>query len=255
MQLWEKEQIQTLLPAIGVMVILAIILRLTLGKREEKVRRIPLQIIAVILLLLEVGKQTLSIIEGYDLYHIPLHYCSLFLYVLPVMAFYNGKYKQKVNAIGAGICMALTLMMLIYPGIIYSGGNVRAYFTDFFSFHTVTFHNVAMFALPVILLLDLHTHQKGDGKAVAIFALCFAVAAGSMAQILKTNFANFYSCNIGPLETVRQNMQAAIGAVPTQIIYVAIVAVLHIGFTILSYELFRLVKGLLKSGAKEKAAV
>ena len=94
MQLWEKEQIQTLLPAIGVMVILAIILRLTLGKREEKVRRIPLQIIAVILLLLEVGKQTLSIMRGYSLYHIPLHYCSLFLYVLPVMAFYNVKYKQ-----------------------------------------------------------------------------------------------------------------------------------------------------------------
>ncbi len=254
MQLWEKEQIQTLIPAIGVMVILAIILRLTLSKREEKVRRIPLQIIAVILLVLEVGKQTLSIIKGYDLYHIPLHYCSLFLYVLPAMAFYKGKYKQQVNAIGAGICMALTLMMLIYPGIIYSGNNVKEYFTNFFSFHTVTFHNVAMFALPVILLLELYTPQKGDVKAVAVFALCFAAAAGSMAQVLKTNFANFYSCNIAPLETVRQNLQASLGAVPTQILYVAIVAVLHIGFTVLSYWLFCLVKNWLKSGAKEKTA-
>lgn len=246
MQLWEKEQIQTLLPAIGVMVVLAIILRLTLGKREEKARRIPLQIIAVILLALEVGKQTLSIIKGYDLYHIPLHYCSLFIYVLPVMAFYKGKHRQKVNAIGAGICAALTLLMLIYPGIIYSGGNVRAYFTDFFSFHTVTFHNLAMFAFPVILALELHTPQKGDGKAVAVFALGFTVVAGTMAQVLKTNFANFYSCNVAPLETVRLNMQEVIGVVPTQIIYVAIVAVLHIGFTVLSYVLYSLVRNRIK---------
>lgn len=246
MQLWEKEQIQTLLPAIGVMVVLAIILRLTLGKREEKARRIPLQIIAVILLALEVGKQTLSIIKGYDLYHIPLHYCSLFIYVLPVMAFYKGKHRQKVNAIGAGICAALTLLMLIYPGIIYSGGNVRAYFTDFFSFHTVTFHNLAMFAFPVILALELHTPQKGDGKAVAVFALGFTVVAGTMAQVLKTNFANFYSCNVAPLETVRLNMQEGIGVVPTQIIYVAIVAVLHIGFTVLSYVLYSLVRNRIK---------
>ena len=246
MQLWEKEQIQTLLPAIGVMVVLAIILRLTLGKREEKARRIPLQIIAVILLALEVGKQTLSIIKGYDLYHIPLHYCSLFIYVLPVMAFYKGKHRQKVNAIGAGICAALTLLMLIYPGIIYSGANVREYFTNYFSFHTVTFHNLAMFAFPVILALELHTPQKGDLKAVAVFALGFTVVAGTMAQVLKTNFANFYSCNVAPLETVRLNMQEGIGVVPTQIIYVAIVAVLHIGFTVLSYVLYSLVRNRIK---------
>jgi len=245
-QLWEKEQIQTLLPAIGVMVVLAIILRLTLGKREEKARRIPLQIIAVILLALEVGKQTLSIIKGYDLYHIPLHYCSLFIYVLPVMAFYKGKHRQKVNAIGAGICAALTLLMLIYPGIIYSGANVREYFTNYFSFHTVTFHNLAMFAFPVILALELHTPQKGDLKAVAVFALGFTVVAGTMAQVLKTNFANFYSCNVAPLETVRLNMQEGIGVVPTQIIYVAIVAVLHIGFTVLSYVLYSLVRNRIK---------
>ena len=246
MQLWEKEQIQTLLPAIGVMVVLAIILRLTLGKREEKIRLIPLQIIAVILLALEVGKQTLSIIKGYDLYHIPLHYCSLFIYVLPVMAFYKGKHRQKVNAIGAGICAALTLLMLIYPGIIYSGANVREYFTNYFSFHTVTFHNLAMFAFPVILALELHTPQKGDLKAVAVFALGFTVVAGTMAQVLKTNFANFYSCNVAPLETVRLNMQEVIGVVPTQIIYVAIVAVLHIGFTVLSYVLYSLVRNRIK---------
>ena len=253
MQLWEKEQVETLLPAIGVMIVLAIILRLTLGKKSETVRRIPLQIIAVILLALEVGKQAISFSRGYDLYHIPLHLCSLFLYVLPVMAFYRGKHQQKVNAIGAGICAALTLLMLIYPGIIYSGNNVKEYFTEFMSFHTVTFHNVAMFAFPVILVLNLHTPKKGDWKAVAVFTAAFAVAAGSMAQILETNFANFYSCNVAPLEAVRISMQGALGATLTQVIYVLIVGILHIGFTVMSYNLYRLVSKLLV-GKKENVA-
>ena len=103
-----------------------------------------------------------------------------------------------------------------------------------------------MFAFPVILALELHTPQKGDLKAVAVFALGFTVVAGTMAQVLKTNFANFYSCNVAPLETVRLNMQEVIGVVPTQIIYVAIVAVLHIGFTVLSYVLYSLVRNRIK---------
>ena len=55
------------------MVILCVVLRLLLIKKDMKIRMIPLQVIAVILLLLEVGKQAVSFSRGYDLYHIPLH--------------------------------------------------------------------------------------------------------------------------------------------------------------------------------------
>jgi acid phosphatase family membrane protein YuiD len=57
MQLWTKEHAVTLIPAIVVMLLLGWLCRKTLGNKSLKIRMIPIQIIAVLLLLLEVGKQ------------------------------------------------------------------------------------------------------------------------------------------------------------------------------------------------------
>ena len=115
MELWTPEHTMTLLPALTVMLIIALGLRLLLGNKSTKVRMIPIQIIACLLLLLEVGKQAVSFSRGYDLYHLPFHFCSLFLLVLPMMAFYRGKHQNAVNAISASVCTSLLLLMLIYP--------------------------------------------------------------------------------------------------------------------------------------------
>ena len=85
MELWSPNHVKTLLPSFIIMIILGIILRIFLGKKSEKIRMIPFQICTVILLVLEVIKQVKSFADGYDLYHIPLHFCSLFLYLLPAM--------------------------------------------------------------------------------------------------------------------------------------------------------------------------
>ena len=86
MQLWTKEHALTLLPAIALMLIAAFFLRKWLINKPLKTRMIPFQILTVILLLLEVGKQGLSLYQGYDLYCLPFHYCSLFIFALPAMA-------------------------------------------------------------------------------------------------------------------------------------------------------------------------
>ena len=71
MELWSPAHIRSLLPSIGVMLILCALLRLWLGKKPLRVRMIPIQVIAVLLILLEIGKQTVSFSKGYNLYHIP----------------------------------------------------------------------------------------------------------------------------------------------------------------------------------------
>ena len=53
MVLWTPEHVQTLLPALAVMLVIAIGLRLWLHKKPYEIRMIPLKIIAVIFLLLE----------------------------------------------------------------------------------------------------------------------------------------------------------------------------------------------------------
>lgn len=253
MVLWTQNHLYTLLPALILMVVFTALLRRFLGNKPHHIRMIPFKIITVILLLLEVGKQVVSFSRGYDLYVIPLHFCSLVLFTMPAMAFYNGKYAPTVRAITAAVCAAIFLLTAIYPQLIYDGSCVDRYFTDFMDFHTVTFHNLVMFAFLLIPALDLHdAPSKKDPKAVALFILGYCAISAPIAQILKVNFNNFYSCNVGPLEQLRLSMQAVLGYGLTQVLYVLIVVVLDILFTLMCYWLFRLFR-LVSVGRKTSA--
>jgi len=241
MQLWTPEHARTLPPALLVMVALSLALRHFLKDKDRKIRMIPFQIITCLLLLLEVGKQGLSFARGYDLYHIPLHFCSLFLFVYPAASFYRGQHRQAVWSVTAGISAAVFLLMLIYPNLIYSPGNISNYFGDFFDFHTVTFHNLVMLGFLLIPALELHVPgEKGEARYVFWFMVAFSCVAAVMAQVLKTNFANFYSCNIPIFETLRTVVQPVIGYVFTQLIYVLCVAALQTAFTVGAYFVYRI---------------
>lgn len=245
MVLWTTEHAMTLLPALIFMVILAAVLRLTLGKRSRKVRMIPLQVIAVLLIVLEVGKQTTSFLRGYDLYSIPLHFCSLVLFALPAMAFYRGKHESKVFAVTTALCAAVFLLTAIYPNLIYSAWDIRHFFDDFMCTHTVAFHNAVMLAFLLIPALNLHTPAKGDGKAIAVFIFIYCIIGATAAHVLKTNYNNFYQCNIPPLESLRQLVASALGQTPAQILYVVIVTFMDLGFVSGTYGLYRLCHKLL----------
>ena len=96
MQLWTYEHAITVLPGLAIMAVLAVVLRKFLKEKPHHIRMIPISVIAVILVLLEIGKQETSLRQGYDLYCLPFHFCSLFIFMLPLMAFYRGKYQQQI---------------------------------------------------------------------------------------------------------------------------------------------------------------
>lgn len=251
MELWSKEHMITLLPAVVAMIVIALVLRATIGKKTMKIRMIPFQILAVILFLLEIGKQVDSYMKGYDLYHLPFHFCSLFIFMLPIMAFYRGKHESTVRAITSTLCASVFMLMMIYPCLIYSAGNIQAFFTDYQSMHTVAFHNIVVFEFILVIALGLHTPApKGEPKALVLFMICFCVVSASMAHLLQTNYNNFYTCNIPPLETVRLSLQGVLGFGVTQVLYVLIVTVLDILFVQLAYQLCKLLLRL-ASGAKK----
>lgn len=252
MQLWTYEHAISLLPSLAVMLALAAILRITIGKKPQRVRMLPIQIIAVMILVLEVGKQVISVLRGYDLYHLPFHFCSMFIFMLPTMAFYRGKYQQKIYAITASLCVACAILTLVYPALIYSDANVRQFFTDYFSFHTVVFHNLVILAAIFIVVLQVHVPEKGESHATIWFTVGFCVVSATLAQLLKTNFNNFYSCNIPPLENLRLSLQASMGYGLTQVLYIACVSVLDILFVLGCYWLYR---GLRKLCASKQVAI
>lgn len=252
MELWSAWHAKTLLPAFAGMILLTVVLHIWLGKKPFRIRMIPLQIVAVLLFALEVGKQGLSLAKGYDLYCLPFHFCSLFIFMLPLAAFYRGKHENAVRGITAALSMSVLALMLIYPCLIYSAQNIEIFFQDYMSMHTVAFHNLVMFAALLFPGLMLHEPCKRDVKRIPVFMLCFCAVSATMAQLLKTNFNNFYTCNIPPLEVVRQAVEAACGAVPAMLLYVLIVTVLDILFVSGAYWLYRLVR---KMFTQEKVTV
>lgn len=250
MELWSSAHVKTLLPALAVMLILSIILRILLRKKDLKIRMIPVQIIAVLLLLLEVGKQAVSFSRGYDLYHIPLHFCSLLLFTLPAMAFYKGKYADRVCAVGTATCGAVFWLTAIYPCLIYSAGNIEGFFTNFLDAHTVIFHNLAMLAFMLILFLDLHTPEtKGEHKTIVLFLTIFCAIAAIVSQLLETNYAGFYHCNVPIVEDIRLSLQPILGYWPTQLIYIVGLTAVHYGFVIGFYCLYKVIRRLLSKKA------
>lgn len=241
MQLWTVTHAKTLIPALLVMILIGFLLRLTIGKKSLKIRMIPLQIIGVALVVLEIGKQYVSFKNGYDLYHIPLHYCSLFIFAVPLMAFYTGKGYEKVRAVGAGFCGAMATFLLIYPDLIYSAENVKNFFNGYLHMHTVAFHNLVLFAFVLILALDLHTPTGNREQKYPFFATVgFCVISATVANILKVNYASFYECNIAPLEAIRVAVQNLAGYTAAQVFYVCIVAILTVLYTWGAYWLYRL---------------
>lgn len=243
MELWTPEHAKTLLPAVALMLVIGVVLRHAIGKKDIKLRLLPLRIIAVALLVLEVGKQLTSALAGYDLYMLPFHFCSLALLVLPMAAFYNGKHAHAVGSICTAVCAAISLLTMIYPNLIYSAGNITGYFEGYLNFHTVTFHNLVLFAFILILALDLHTPGgKKTTKPLVWFTVCFCAVSSFMATVLKTNYANYYQCNIPPLEEIRISLQSVLGVWITQLLYICIVSALTVLFVLLSYWVYCLLQ-------------
>ncbi len=241
MELWTKQHLITLLPATIVMIGVAILLAYLFRNKDEKIKMIPIQVIAVLIVLLEIGKQVVSLVKGYDLYHIPLHFCSLFIFFLPLFAFYKGKGSEFISSFTVTACTMMALLFLVYPNIIYSGDNVIHFFKDYFSFHTVMFHNLVLFAFILIIALKLYKfNTKKDIISLVVGFLSYCIIAAAMAQILKTNFNNFYQCNIPPIAAVVDNIKASIGVALGQIIYVVIVIIVNMAVAFLSYGLVRL---------------
>jgi len=73
-----------------------------------------------------------------------------------------------------------------------------------------------------------------------VFTVGFCTVSASMAQLLETNYANFYSCNIPVLETMRISLQETLGYGLTQLLYVLIVSILNILFVLMSYRVCKL---------------
>ena len=253
MQLWTPKHLITIIPSFIVMIIIAVVLRAYLLKASEAVRLIPIKISAFFLIIIEVIKQIVSLCEGYDLYHLPFHFCSMFVFMIPLFAFCRGKWKNHIRTFTTIISATLFLFMIIAPYYLYTDEKITTAFSDFLSFHTVAFHFVAVLVFILIIALDLYKpNTKYDLKITAVYLPIYCAIGGITAQIFKTNFNNFYYCAAEPVDNLRILISEKIGAPLGQTVYILGASVVTITFSLISYFVYRLIYNAVNNSKKQE---
>ncbi len=174
-----------------------------LKDRSKKARNIPFVVISVIFLCIETAKQIYEFTrpDGYNIYSIPLHVCSFFVF-FPIFAA-ALKPELKITkvfwSLSINTAVIVTIAMLAAPEII-MGNQTEAVMTGtagFIEYHSVTHHIlIVLYTFLVIFFKPWKPDIKESIYAAAIFG-GFLLASWVMANVLDTDFASFIRFGTG----------------------------------------------------------
>ena len=123
---------------------IALFLRRLLLNKPEKIQKIPFIIIAILMLVGEFAKQIRGIIVGYNLWWLPLHFCSAFFLWFSLAEFTKGEFARRMRSVAFLATLCLFVAMYFNPRSII-GNACENIFSSFLSAHTFFFHHLAIF--------------------------------------------------------------------------------------------------------------
>lgn len=199
---WTKDE--ALIVPIGLVIIifLSVIINFCLRNKSEKIKRIPLLIITIIVLILEIIKQVYSLIKGYDLWKLPLHFCSIFLFVFSFASFGKGPLRKIGDVISLSGGFAVLIAFLISPRNII-GNACENVFANFDQFHTFTYHFLVFFYFFILISSNLVKAKFSDIKYIITTVLGYAIIAIVAGYSLNINYCSVLQNNYSFLESIR----------------------------------------------------
>lgn len=203
--IWTKNEYIVLPITFLIIVILSLLILFFLKNKSEKIKLIPLKIITITMLVLECIKQVKNIREGYSLWTIPLHFCSLFLYFYPLAVFAKGKVQEFGKTMSLVSSLLMTVMFYLNPSSII-GDSSSNIFASFANIHTFIYHHLVILFLLTSLLLNVYKYNKRNYLYTVIGFVLYAVIAIPAAHALQVNFCNILVSNIPFMETFRLNV-------------------------------------------------
>lgn len=205
MFIWSKGDLIILPICLMVMLLTTFLIWFFLKDKSEKIKTIPLVVITVIMLVLEIIKQIISIKEGYDMWKVPLHFCSLFLYFYPIAVFAKGKFQEFGKTMSLVCSTWLLVLFYIRPGSIIGDEYTKGIFLNFGTFHTFTYHHLALLFLFVSLSLKFYNLTKMSYVYIVIGFTIYAIVGFTVAHLTNTNYCNLLHNNFEPFENFRLN--------------------------------------------------
>ena len=252
--MWTHAHIVTLLPAVAIYVVIAVVVGLLLRKASERVRMIPIHLITIALVGLEIIKQYRAFNGGdYKFEKLPLYYCSLFAFFYLFVSLYRGKDKNSFRILTITSGITLFVVMMVFPDVIYSEGAIKNMKNDFDDFHTVAYHNLVLLGTALMISLRLFkVNFKKDVVVTFSVYLLYCVIAAPTAIYLGQNYNQFHDCYVPAVEGWRQTFISNMGPSFGQAFYMFCNTLTTVGFSVLMYVVFSTLVILIQKCFKKK---
>ena len=211
---------------------LGILLPLMLRKKSTKTIKgvlIGLWVFALVFDLLKWGNIWICDITGADTFklasHLPLHFCSMFLYVAPIALFAKN---QKLKTAATNFVCTVSMLMG-YMSLFLSTAMMSSY--SLFSFngmHTMVYHAI-LFIFPMTMLLTRFYKPKWKdmlGGIVVVLIICAIMI--TFDNIFAVDYMYLYDeSTLGVFHFISQNVPRVVWIVIAVLGYVASVALIH----------------------------
>lgn len=204
--MYTKSELIVMPIALFVMICVAIGLHIWLKNKSEKIQNIPFIVITALLWVGEIVKQILELTsaDGYNLWAIPLHFCSTYFIWFTLAEFTRGNFQKRMKSVAFVATFYLIVGMYIGPRDIL-GGACDHIFASFYTAHTFFFHHlVVQYALLTIAFKRFQPIKKDCFLCMICMATYYVVAL-IVAHALKVNFFNLLYSNVGFMEALRVN--------------------------------------------------
>lgn len=185
-----------------VIILITLILYILLKNKSKRVKKIPLIVLSSLLLVMEVIKQLISLINNsWSYWNLPLHFCSLFMVFFALAAFGKGKVERIGYTLSFVSCLWFFILFYFNPSSIIGTSSAHI-FGSFADFHTFVYHHVIILFFAIMVSLKLYRPVFKDIKFLLIgYSIYFIVGVGS-SNILNINYCNLLYSNIGFMQSL-----------------------------------------------------
>lgn len=198
---WSSSEKIVLPIAFVINVLIATLICLLTKNKSKKIKRIPLTIITILVIILEIAKQIYFIFTKYNVYALPLHFCSLFIYFYIIANFIKkGEHFGDVMTLSYSIVVIIAIICNPSNVIGESCDNI---FQSFPVFHSFFYHFLMILYFSILLASNLIETSKKDFLYICFGIIGYAIIAVPLAYILNANFCNILYSNYSFLESIR----------------------------------------------------
>jgi hypothetical protein len=188
-------------PVLLAIIVVVTILALLLRKKSERVRAIPMAIVALMLLFIEAVKQRWNLLGEFDYYFLPLHYCSLFFVIIPLAELFGTRMSRIFRPVAVCMSFMVSVATCVYPcGIM---GDVAMIGVNFRETHGFLFHHLIILYFLLAVAMRLCHARPRDAFLMGGIGVVYSAVALPLAYRWGANYCNFLESVIPAIEELR----------------------------------------------------